>query len=120
MPAPLTTRTEVAARQPIPAQSGPGTRPQDDPRHPEPRPGAAIAAAVNGARAARKTIAARETRTSSDLAAAVRDSASHWRTRPRQSRPRPSPRPAIGSYMTGWEHAFDSSHTLILGTGSAA
>ncbi|HEX2143679.1 MAG TPA: hypothetical protein VHG10_04130 [Glycomyces sp.] len=100
-----------------------------------PRPGAAIAAAVEGARAARKAIAARSTRSSVDLAAAVRDSVTrfsatdssvaHLRARPRQDHPRPVPwtaphrsiRPAPGSYMAAWEEAFDTGGTFILGTG---
>jgi hypothetical protein len=74
-----------------------------DPMGAEPahRPGAAIAAAVGGARAARKVIAARESRTEHDLARAVRNSAAR----------RPSPRP----YMATWEHAFDANATFILG-----
>jgi hypothetical protein len=130
MPVPLATRqreTEPVARQPIPTQPGPATRLREDestdrsPAH-GPRPGAALAAAVTGARMARRAIAERETRSSVDLAAAVRDSASranavHWRTPPRQNRPRPAPRPNLGTYMTAWEQAFDSGQTFILGTG---
>jgi hypothetical protein len=107
---------------------------------------------VAGARAARKAIADRTTRTSSELAAAVRESVNrtdlgrngsawnitaragdaHWRTRPRQDRPRPTPRPAAdhvnrsfarpaprGAYMTAWEQAFDTGHTIIIATGNA-
>lgn len=101
--------------------------PQPVEEHPPRRPGAALAAAVEGARAARKVIADRSGRTSVELAAAVRDSAhrvsaagasaTYWRTQPRQSRPRPSPRPRPGSYMANWEQAFDSSRTLILTGG---
>jgi hypothetical protein len=143
MPAVLTAhhlQREPEAPQPIPAQPGPATRPRPIPaesgpiqaEHSEPAPaapdaadspttpGAAIAAAVNGARAARKVIANRETRTSSDLAEAVRDSATHWRAHQRQQRPRPAPRPAPGSYMTAWEQAFDTGHTFILGTSGDA
>ncbi|MFG3342536.1 hypothetical protein [Glycomyces sp. NPDC048151] len=95
-----------------------------NPEH-APRPGAAIAAAIGGARAARKVIAERQTRTSDDLAAAVRDSAAHWRVRPSQKRPRLSPRPAPRSdYVTAWElafdHAFDTGRILILGIGGTA
>ncbi|MDA1384392.1 MULTISPECIES: hypothetical protein [Glycomyces] len=130
MPAPLVIRqceAEPVARQPIPTQPGPVTRLSEDeptdsrPAH-GPWPGAALAAAVAGARIARRVIAERETRSSVDLAAAVRDSASranavHWRTAPRQNRPHPVPRPSPGAYMTVWEHAFDSGQTFILGTG---
>ncbi|MEV3937837.1 hypothetical protein AB0K52_17880 [Glycomyces sp. NPDC049804] len=70
-----------------------------------PRPGAAIAAAISGARAARRVIAARENRTEHDLARAVRNSATR----------RPSPRP----YMATWEHAFDTNATFIIGGGIA-
>jgi hypothetical protein len=130
VPAPLVTRqreAEPVARQPIPTQPGPVSRPREDeptagsPAH-GPRPGAALAAAVAGARAARMLIVERGTRSSVDLAAAVRDSANrvnavHWRTPPRQNRPRPAPRPNPGTYMTAWEHAFDSGHTFVLGAG---
>jgi hypothetical protein len=159
MPTPLRQHQHhpgSTAVQPIPAQPGPNTREsesqagraeavrpgndhfRDGKSHaegPHPveadphRPGAAIAAAIGGARAARKVIADRGTRTSVDLAAAVRDSANrvgaarssaaHWRTQPRQSRPRPSPRPRAGSYMAAWEQAFDTGHTIILASGSA-
>ncbi|MDA1386465.1 MULTISPECIES: hypothetical protein [Glycomyces] len=138
MPAPLNRhhrQPQPLAPHPIPAQPGPNdqgserTRPAES--APAQLPGAALAAAVEGARAARKLITDRSTRTSTDLAAAVRDSANrtsatrpsaatHWRTQPRQTRPRPSPRPRTGSYMAGWEHAFDSSATFILTTGSAS
>jgi hypothetical protein len=94
------------------------------------KPGAALAAAVNGARTARAVIAARGTSTNGDLAAAVRDSAvrghparnsaADWRAHPRQSRPRPSPRPATGSYMNAWEQAFDAGNSFLLSAGGAA
>ncbi|MEV3938220.1 hypothetical protein AB0K52_19855 [Glycomyces sp. NPDC049804] len=161
MPAPLNQQQrhlEPSAAHPIPAQPRPGTResepeavraekvqPTNDFRDaatqtagPQPveanashRPGAAIAAAISGARAARRVIAARQTRTEHDLALAVRNSANrtdsahhgrpapgHWRAQPRQNRPRPSPRPQPGTYMTAWEQAFDnfdSRGTLIFG-----
>ncbi|MBO3734502.1 hypothetical protein [Glycomyces niveus] len=115
------------AATPAAGPSGPQPVEASDP----PRPGAAIAAAIGGARAARKVIAARESRTEHDLARAVRNSANrtdganhgrpapgHWRTRPRQNRPRPSPRPQPAAYMTAWEQAFDnfdSRGTLIFG-----
>ncbi|MFG3338360.1 hypothetical protein [Glycomyces sp. NPDC048151] len=89
---------------PRPSVPDPGPGPVKVPvKVPEPayRPGAAIAAAVGGARAARKVIAARESRTEHDLARAVRNSAAR----------RPSPRP----YMATWEHAFDANATFILG-----
>jgi hypothetical protein len=135
MPAPLNGhqhRPEPIASHPIPAQSGPNEQRHEQPQSAKSassyRPGAALATAVEGARAARKLIANRGTRTSTDLATAVRDSASrisatppgaaaHWRTQPRQTGPCPSPRPRTGSYMTGWEHAFDSGATFILTTG---
>ncbi|MBO3734156.1 hypothetical protein [Glycomyces niveus] len=130
MPAPLNQhqrQPEPHAAHPIPAQSGPGSResereavraeevqpangfrdratpaagPQPVEAEASHRPGAAIAAAVGGARAARKVIAARQTRTEHDLARAVRNSATR----------RPSPRP----YMATWEHAFDTNATFIL------
>lgn len=122
-PMAIPTRADRAAhtgdRIPQPDQA-----PEAQPGRLPERPGAAIAAAIDGARAARSVIADRSTRTSVDLAAAVRDSAvrnhaTHWRARPRQDRPRPTPRPSIrsaaDSYMTAWEQAFDSSHTLIIG-----
>jgi hypothetical protein len=135
MPTPLVIRqcqVEPAVPQAIPQQSGLAARPQHRPLESTPRPGAALAAPVGGARAARSVIASRTTRTSDDLAAAVRDSAfhfsaaHHWRARPLQARPRPAPRPeaypvsrpAPGSYMTAWEHAFDTSATFILSTGA--
>jgi hypothetical protein len=130
MPAPLNQHQrhpEPHAAQPIPTQPGPGSResepeavradevrPVNDFRDgatpaagPQPveaeasrRPGAAIAAAIGGTRAARRVIAARQTRTEHDLARAVRNSATR----------RPSPRP----YMATWEHAFDTNATFIL------
>jgi hypothetical protein len=138
MPMPISRhhhRPEPDALQAIPAQPGPTEQgsewTQSAESAPSNLPGAALAAAVEGARAARKLIADRSTRTSTDLAAAVRDSANrisatgpitaaHWRTQPRQTRPRPSPRPRAGSYMAGWERAFDSSATFILATGTAS
>jgi hypothetical protein len=131
MPAPLNQhqhRPESTAALPIPAQPGPDTResesqtepaemvwPEYDFRDvrsqtegPQPveaetsrRPGAAIAAAVEGARTARRVIAVRETRSEHDLARAVRNSATR----------RPSPRP----YMATWERAFDTNATFIFG-----
>ena len=121
MPFPLTARErwpEPAAPQPIPTQVDRATRAQDGARQVFATPGAALAATVDGARAARAVIAARGT--SVDLAAAVRDSAAHWRAHPRQDRPRPSPRPVTGSYMTAWEQAFDAGSTFVLSTGGAA
>ncbi|WP_205324412.1 hypothetical protein [Glycomyces sp. YM15] len=155
MPAPLAIRQlqpEPTASQSIPAQraaesrsaSTLATAPAPAPERADNAdhipaatgfaPGAAIAAAINGARAARSVIASRESRSSADLATAVRhsanrtdatsaggpahDRATHWRTRPRQSRPRPTPRTAPGSYMTAWEQAFDTSHTLISGAAA--
>jgi hypothetical protein len=117
---------EPHAAQPIPSQPGPGSRsepeairaesvqptsairngatqaagPQPVETDASPRPGAAIAAAIGGARAARRVIAARQSRTEHDLARAVRNSATR----------RPSPRP----YMATWEHAFDTNATFIL------
>lgn len=84
-----------------------------------PLPGSAMAAAIGGARAARTAITARSAQTSTDLAAAVRNSASaiHWHTPARQDRPRPKPVP----YMTAWESAFDTTAlSLITGKGCAA
>ncbi|MEV3938944.1 hypothetical protein AB0K52_23600 [Glycomyces sp. NPDC049804] len=105
--------------------ASPAARPQPVEADASRRPGVAMAAAIGGARAARKTIADRTTRTNHDLAAAVRNSANrtspstpgtvHWRTQPCQNRPRPSPRPQPSTYMTAWEHAFDTSTTLIFG-----
>ncbi|HEX2143609.1 MAG TPA: hypothetical protein VHG10_03775 [Glycomyces sp.] len=128
--APETALATPPAPQPIPAQPGPDVPAGDGQPTSAPRPGEAIAAAVDGARAARKAIADRRDRTSTDLAAAVRDTATRWRIRPRQDRPRPAPstrisaqhstrpasRPAPGSYMAAWEQAFDTG-TFILGTG---
>ncbi|MEV3938804.1 hypothetical protein AB0K52_22885 [Glycomyces sp. NPDC049804] len=133
MPAPLKRQQghpEPPAARPIPAQPGPGTHepeavragvvlPANDFRggatptaarqpveaNTSPRPGAAIAAAISGARAARRVIAARQNRTEHDLARAVRNSATR----------RPSPRP----YMATWEHAFDTNATFIIGGGIA-
>jgi hypothetical protein len=143
--------------RPQPAAADPSRGPSADSEHrpgaePTYRPGAAIAAAVAGARVARKAIAARSTRTSEDLAAAVRESVNrtelgrnesawniaaragdaHWRTQPSQERPRPTPRPTGDhvnrsfarpaprrAYMTAWEQAFDTGHTIILATGTA-
>ncbi|HEY1093507.1 MAG TPA: hypothetical protein VGE61_02305, partial [Glycomyces sp.] len=131
MPAPLNQHQHhhgPLAAHPIPAQPGPSTResepevqraemvwPADDFRDvrtqtegPQPveadpprRPGAAIATAIGGARAARRVIEARETRSEHDLARAVRNSATR----------RPSPRP----YMATWERAFDANATFIFG-----
>jgi hypothetical protein len=113
MPKPLTThqpRLHAAEPQRIPAPRSAPTeavesRPEETPtKAPSaaPRvPGAAIAAAINGTRAARRTIAARESRTEHDLARAVRNSATR----------RPSPRP----YMTTWEHAFDTNAAFVFG-----
>jgi hypothetical protein len=137
MPTPLNRhhrQSQPLAPHPIPAQPGPNdqgsARTQPVESAPTHLPGAALAAAVEGARAARKLITDRSARTSTDLAAAVRNSANrtsttrasaatHWRTQPRQTRPRPSPRPRTGSYMAGWERAFDSSATFILTTSGA-
>jgi hypothetical protein len=123
---PDSTPAEVLASDPAPV-AAPATAPTDNPNRPDAkpaaRPGAAIAAAVNGALAARKVIAAREVRTNFDLAVAVRNSANrasttrppaeHLRTRPRETRRRPSPQP--GHYMAAWEQAFDTGGTLIFG-----
>lgn len=118
MPAPLASRTaaEVAPRRATAqaaAQGGPAAAvlipsQPGGPRAEEPRPGAALAAAVDGARAARAVIAARDTRGSA---------ARHWRARPGQDAPS---RPAPGAYMTVWEQAFDTGTTVILAAGSAS
>jgi hypothetical protein len=165
MPARLTTRQrgpEPAAAQSIPAQPGPTPPAESTPtrtdnaigkqraEHPAAtpgvagapetpraaaRPGAALAAAINGARAARNV--ARESRTRDELATAVRNSvnrtrrsnlaepgAGYWRAQPRQTRPRPSPRPHPASYMSAWEQAFDNTAKIIRvtngGIGAAA
>jgi hypothetical protein len=160
MPVPLAARerrSETALPRPIPAQPGPGSRAEpiptridstigekraensaDAPETPRAaRPGVALAAAINGARAARKVIADRESRTREELATAVRNSvnrtrrsnlaepgAGYWRAQPRQTRPRPSPRPHPASYMSAWEQAFDNTTTIIRvtngGIGAAA
>lgn len=144
MPVPLTARerrSETALPRPIPAQPGPTQISRSEsaattgavgaPETPRAaRPGVALAAAINGARAARKVIADRESRTRDELATAVRNSvnrtrrsnlaepgAGYWRVQPRQTRPRPSPRPHPASYMSAWEQAFDNTTTIIRVTG---
>ncbi|WP_133884142.1 hypothetical protein [Glycomyces sp. NRRL B-16210] len=126
MPGPLTVRSsrpEPQSPQRIPTQPGPTTLTRNGLPDRTHSPGTAIAAAFDGARAARAVISARSTQSSGELADAVRSSAvdngpTHWRTRPNRSRPgqnrrRQTARP--GSYMAAWEQAFDTDGACVFG-----
>ncbi|MEU6860399.1 hypothetical protein AB0B28_16200 [Glycomyces sp. NPDC046736] len=89
MPRPLTgcaKRKETPAPQRLPKQTSS-----------TPLARTTMAAALSGARAARAIIKTRDP---------------HWRTVPRQHRPRPTYQP--NAYITAWEQAFDNT-TLTLG-----